>query len=94
MNNKLQFSPTVTDPIKILQCKFYATQFFQDFDWLKILRIQSECLKFVSLNLHCKIFIGLIPGFNFVYFNTSSKCIYFIIKLGNLASFDLSIKIH
>ena len=34
-----------TDPIKILQRKFYATQFFQDFDWLKIFRIQSECLK-------------------------------------------------
>ena len=34
-----------TDPIKILQHKFYATQFFQDSDWLKIFRIQSECLK-------------------------------------------------
>ena len=29
-----------TDPIKILHRKFYATQFFQDFDWLKIFRIQ------------------------------------------------------
>ena len=34
-----------TDPIKILQRKFYATQFFQDCDWLKIFRIQSEFLK-------------------------------------------------
>ena len=34
-----------TDPIKILQRKFYAMQFFQDSDWLNIFRIQSECLK-------------------------------------------------
>ena len=34
-----------TGPIKILQHKFYATQFFKHFDWLKIFRIQSEFLK-------------------------------------------------
>ena len=52
-----------TDPIKILQRKFYATQFYQDFEWLKIYKIQSESLKnLVELNLRCKIFIGLVPG--------------------------------
>ena len=34
-----------TGPIKILQRKFYATQFFKHFDWLKIISIQSKCLK-------------------------------------------------
>ena len=34
-----------TGPIKILHCKFYAMQFFKHFDWLKIISIQSKCLK-------------------------------------------------
>ena len=34
-----------TDPIKILQRKFYTSLFFQALDWLNIFRIQSDCLK-------------------------------------------------
>ena len=32
-------------PIKILQCKFYATLIFNHSDWLINLSSQSECLK-------------------------------------------------
>ena len=38
-NKKLRGGSPGTDPIKILQCKFYAAHFFQDFDWLKLFRI-------------------------------------------------------
>ena len=33
-----------TNPIKILQRKFYATLFFKHFDWVNIFSIQSKCL--------------------------------------------------
>ena len=52
-----------TDPIKILQRKFYDTQFFKHSDWLLKLINQSGCLEIsVASNLCCKIFIGLAPG--------------------------------
>ena len=34
-----------TDPIKILQRKFYATKFFKHSDWLLKFINQSGCLK-------------------------------------------------
>ena len=34
-----------TDPIKILQPKFYATQFFKHSDWILNIFNQSKCLK-------------------------------------------------
>ena len=67
----IQYMVPGTDPIKILQSQFYTTLFFKHFDWLKIYRIQSECLKnCVAWNLRCKILIGPAPGFKPMTFGT------------------------
>ena len=42
---RIQTSQTGPNPIKILQHKFCTTLILKHFDWLKILNIQSDCLK-------------------------------------------------